>query len=101
MCVAVMRLPPTALAMSARSVVLVTTLSCGPAGAAVSAANASHARVTFNLLNIIDFLPAAAPESSEWMRFVRAKRERRLEKNAIYTFYTRGRHVTFVHRGDF
>src|SRR5687768_15242356 len=95
MWVAEMRLPPTAFAMSYRSVVLVTTRNWASAGAAMSAAPASEASMNLSLLSIYVLLPAV-PDLSEWMGLVGTEREGRLKENAIEPFAAGRRHETLV-----
>src|SRR5687768_17450297 len=88
MCVALIRSPPTATAMSCRSVELVTTFSCAIAGALVkSAAMAMRCLVFMRLL-----LPVRWP-ASERMRLVRTDRERRLQQDPVQGGAARGQIV--------
>src|SRR5215211_1620378 len=89
MCAAVILFPPTAFAMSYRSVVLVTTLSCAVAsetpvpGSAPPSAAACAAIMKVPCVPIYLSSAPAAPPMSEWMRFVRSERERGLQQNAV------------------
>src|SRR5262245_61716611 len=83
MCVARTLSPPTATAMSYRSVELVTTLSCAAAGALTkSAAPATRVRMCIRLL-LPEGVASVASGASERMRLVRADREGRLQQDAI------------------
>src|ERR671922_996447 len=76
MCVAVIRFPPTACAISCKSVVLVTTLSffCAWAAAGVTRAPASAATKIRRFMVIL---------TSERVRPVRTDGDRRLHEQAI------------------
>src|SRR6187455_63223 len=89
MCVAVILFPPTCLAMSYRSVVLVTTLSCAEAvdtpmiGAGDRSAVANANVVNSRWVPIKYSWAPAAPTMLEWVRLVRSERERSLQEDAI------------------
>src|SRR5215207_3141603 len=96
MCTALILLPPTALAMSYKSVVLVTTLSwaSAPNGHARSAAASAKAK----LRRFTGMLPwREAPSSSEWVRPMWPDGERSLQKDAVAVLLTYPtRHHTFI-----